>query len=540
MSRASQAAKSAATESRWGDAYRLLAGTALDELDVDDLDLLGTAGYLTGHDDEGLGAWTAAYQRCADAGDVSRAMQIGLRIGQCLGFKGDMARLNGWAERVGHLLADRDDDNVERGYLEYLLGFMRLFGHGDPPSARVHFERAGKIAARFGDRELATLAGITEGRMVIYGGELDRGVAMLDHAVVAIEARELSPLSTGNAYCVVIDACAELQDFTRCHAWSDSFVAWCDSQQELVLYRGNCFIHRAEVIRDLGNWSEALVEAQRACDRLAKPPILGSLAAASGLEGDLHRLLGDLPAAQVAYDRATELGSQPQPGLSLLRLAEGRSDAAHKMIHRVLAESDDPIGRSKILGAAVEISLAIGDVAVASELAAEFREVAAMIGTPLLRARAARAAAQAALARGDAKAALVEARTAFGIAQELGVRFDAASARLLVADACRALGDDDAATTEAGLAQRDLAALRVSVAPKAGNVDFPDGLTAREVDVLRLVAAGRTNRQIAGELFISEKTVSTHLSHIFTKLGLTTRAAATGYAFEHGLTTRGS
>jgi DNA-binding NarL/FixJ family response regulator len=294
-----------------------------------------------------------------------------------------------------------------------------------------------------------------------------------------------------------------------------------------VLYRGHCFVHRAEVFRELGDWAAGLEEARRACDRLAQPVMYGIIGAAHALEGDFQRLLGSFDAARASYERATELGTQPQPGLALLRLAEGDTAAAHAMIQRVLAESADPISRSRPLAAAVEIALAAGELDTAVTAADELRATAGELGTALLRARAAYAEGAVLLARDDVKRAIAELRRGLDGFNALEVRADAARARLLIAECCDALDDTDSAETERRTAQ---ATLRACAA--AGDKSTPDGLSSREVEVLRLVAQGKTNRVIAADLFISEKTVASHVSHIFTKLGVSSRSAATAYAFD--------
>lgn len=529
----------ACDSSRWGDAWRLLAEVDPDELDVDGLDRLATAAYLTGHGEEAVASWTDAHQRCARSGEVHRAAHFGATIAQGLAFKGDLARCRGWVDRVVRLLDDAGIDCVEQGYLEYGLGMLRIFEAGDLTGAREHFVQAGKVGARFTHRELLTLARIGEGRMLVYLGEIPEGMALLDEAMVSIEARELSPISTGDAYCTVIDACAELFDLARCRAWTESFVRWCDSQQDLVLYRGHCFLHRAEVIGMVGPWPDALDEARRACDRLAAPLLPTVIGAAHRIEGDLLRLLGHVDEAQTAYERAAELGHDPQPGLALLRVAEDRLDAADAMIRRALGEAEDPISRARLLGPYVEIVLTAGDVAAARDAAEELRSVATEIRTPLLRALASSAIGAVLLAEGDATAALIELRRAFNELNVLGVRYDAARTRLHIAEACDALGDHDAAAMEsrAGDATLDLLARRGDEmsADEARSADPPNGLTRRELDVLLMLAKGMTNRVIAQELFISEKTVASHVSHIFTKLAVTSRSAATAYAYDHGL-----
>lgn len=522
-------ARAACESSRWGDAWRLLSEVDPNALDVDDLDRLATAAFLTGHDHDAFATWTRAHQICVAEGTVHRAAYFGARLGQALGFMGDIARCRGWVDRVGGLLEEAGIDCVEQGYLEHGLGMMRLFEAGDLAGAHAHFVKAAKIAARFADRELATLARIAEGRMLIYLGDLAEGMALLDGAMVSIEAGDLSPLATGDAYCTVIDACSELFDLGRCRAWTDSFTRWCATQQELVLYRGHCFLHRAEVLGLLGNWHEALDEARHACERLAEPIHPSALAAASLIEGDLLRLMGHLDQAETAYQRASEHGRDPQPGLALLRVAQGRPDAGDAAIRRALGEAADPISRARLLGAYVEIVLGAGDVDAARVAAAELAQTATMLGTPLLRGHAGRASGAVLLADGDPAAACGELRRSVTELHELGVRFDAARVRLLLGDACAALGDHDTAAMERTAATATLESLRHTTPP----TDTGD-LTQRELEVLVLVAGGKTNRMIAVELIISEKTVASHVSHIFTKLGVTSRSAATAYAYDHG------
>jgi len=528
-------ARTACARHRWGDAWRLLSAVPVGDLDIDDLDRRATAAYLIGQDEAGFADWGRAHQACLDEGATHRAAHFGMKLAQGYGFKGDLARCRGWTDRTARLLDEAEIDCVEQGYLENALAMSRLMEHGDVAGAHAHFAQAGKIGGRFAHRELVTLARIGEGRMLVYLGEIAEGMALLDEAMVSIEAGELSPLATGDAYCTVIDACSELCDLARCRAWTESFVRWCDTQQELVLYRGHCFLHRAEVLLLSGAWAEALTEARQACDRLAAPVNPLALSGASSVEGDLLRLAGDLAGAEAAYRRADEVGVEPQPGLALLRLAQGRVDAAHATIRRALGETAGagPVSRARLLGPAVEIVLAAGDVVAARAAADELRSVAAEIGTPLLVATAAGSTGAVLLAEGDPAGALVELRRALNGYLVLDVPYEAARTRLLIAEACEAVGDHDAAAmaTEAARGVVDALGIDPGVTPSPA----PDGLSPRECEVLRQLARGLTNRGIAEALVISEKTVASHVSHIFTKLGVTSRAAATAYAYDHDL-----
>ena len=522
-------ARAACDRSRWGDAWRLLSAVELEALEADDLDRRATAAFLTGQHPDAFAAWTLAHQRCLEEGSVHRAAHFGARIGEALGFMGDIPRCRGWIDRVGDLLERTGIECVEQGYLEHGLGFLSVFEAGDLAGAHAHFVQAGKIARQYVHRELAALAAIAEARMLIYLGDLPEGLALLDGALVSIEAGDLSPLATGDAYCTAIDACSELYDLERCRSWTDSFTQWCAGQQQLVLYRGHCFMHRAEVTGLLGRWPEALEEARQACTHLADPVHPMALAAASLIEGDLLRLMGDHDGAEASYRRASEHGRDPQPGLALLRVAQGRLDAGDAAIRRALGEAGDPMTRARLLVAYVEIVLETDDVAAARPAAVELGEIASMFGSGLLTAFARRAMGAVLLAEGDAAGALVELRASCNELHRLGVVHEGARARLLLSAACTALGDHDTAAMEAAAAEAALGARRSAPATRE-----PGDLTDREHEVLVLLAAGQSNRAIAQALFISDKTVASHVSHIFTKLGVTSRSAATAHAYDHG------
>jgi len=530
-------ARRAFSEQRWADARCVLAALPTEDLEPDDVHRYATASYLTGHDTEAFDLWARAHRQCAEQGDVERAVEYGIRLAQGLGFKGDVARSRGWVDRTARLLDRLNVECVQHGYLEHGLGMCQLFESGDVPGARERFSKAGKIAERHRDAELAAFARMGEGRMLIYLGEVTKGLALLDEAMTAVEAHEIPAMAIGDAYCTVIDACHELFDVRRCETWTASFTRWCDEQQGLVLYRGHCLLHRAELSLLRGAWPEALIEAREACARLAEPVSHATLGGANYLEGELHRLLGNAPAAEAAYRLANEHGCPPQPGLALLRLAEGNVGAAAATIRRVLAETEGAVPRVRVLIAAVDILLAADDVETAGAASSELEELAGAIGAPLLLAHAARAAASTSFATGDARGALTAARRAVSAYCELDAPYDAALARLVLADACDALGDHDGGVLERETAAATLAALgaRAPGRPADEAATLPGGLTARELEVLVILAQGKTNRVIADELFISEKTVASHVSHIFTKLGVASRSAATAYAFAHGL-----
>lgn len=527
----------------WGRAYADLALADRDEpLAVEDLERLASAAYLVGRSDESAEAWARAHLECARLGEVARAARCAFWLAFALLNNGELARGGGWVDRAQRLLDDRRLDCVEQGYLRYAAALRSVFS-GDVEAALEGFSRATGAGERFLDPELVTLARIGLGRCLVYAGRVEEGVALLDEAMVAVGAQEISPIAVGDAYCTVIEGCQELFDVRRAQEWTAAFTRWCDEQPELVLYRGQCLVHRAEIQMLRGAWAEALEGLGRALERLADPEGPRVLGNASYVRGELHLRRGELGAAEEAFRAAHQWGREPQPGLALLRLAQGRDDVADAMVRRALREADDPLTRARLLGPCSEVVLACGgDVAAARAAADELAALAADLDKPYLDALAAQVVGAVLLAEGDASGALVVLRRAWRGWRELEAPYDAARTRVLLARACRALDDDDSAEMELDAARA--AFLELGAGPDAAVAAalsritvaaLPGGLTAREGEVLALVAKGLTNREVAHELVISEKTVASHVSHVFTKLGLTSRAAATAYAYEHGL-----
>ena len=539
-------ARDAFDRQAWRRAYEHLSDAAGDEpLEVDDLERLATAAYLTGRSDESSEAWARAHQECARIGEVAKAARCAFWLAFALLNSGQVERGGGWVDRAQRLLDDRKLDCVEQGYLRYTAGLRALFT-GDGEDAFKRFTEAVGIGERYLDPELTALARIGIGRCLIYQGEVAAGVALLDEAMVSVEARELSPIAVGDAYCTVIEGCVELFDVRRAQVWTAALGQWCDAQPELVLYRSQCLVHRAEVMQLRGAWTEALAELEGFVARLAAPGEQ-TLGAVEYLRGELRRLTGDLAGSERSYAAAGSLGHDTQPGLALLRLAQGRVGAADSAVRRALGEAADPMTRVRLLGPFVAIVLAGGDVSAASSAAAELAAIADQFDMPFVRAVAAQARGQVLLAEADPSGAIVELRRAWRAWQELDAPLEAARARVNIGVACRALGDGDGAAMEFDAARTVFVGL--GAAPDVAEMarltgarpaEEPGGLSAREREVLLLVASGKSNRDVAGLLVISEKTVASHISHILTKLGLPSRTAATAYAYEHGLLGEGS
>jgi DNA-binding NarL/FixJ family response regulator len=526
----------------WTDAYGLLATADRDEpLQPDDLELLATAGYLIGKDAESMEIWTRAHQEFLGRGAVARAARCAFWLGFCLMHQGERARAGAWITRGRELLESTCHDCVERGYLLLPLALQRVFA-GDTAGGYRMFCEAAEIGDRFSDRDLIALARHSRGRVLIRMGEIQDGVRLLDEAMIAVDAGEVSPLVVGEVYCSVLEGCLEIFDLRRAQEWTAALTRWCEAQPDLVPYRGQCLVRRAEILQLHGAWPEAIDAARQACNRLLQPSPQPASGAAFYQCGELHRLRGEFSEADEAYRQANRYGRKPQPGLALLRVAQSQTETATAAIRLAVGEAHGIEMRSRLLPAYVEIMLAAGDIPAARLAADELASLAGNLEATVLTAVAAQARGAVLLAEADARAALPVLRQAWTAWQEVEAAYEAARVRVLIGLASRDLGDVDTAEMEFDAARwifQQLGArpdlTRVEALSRAHRPASAGGLSAREIQVLRLVAAGKTNRQIAAELFISERTVERHLSNIFNKLDLPSRSAATAYVYEHDL-----
>ncbi|MDP8932478.1 MAG: DNA-binding response regulator, partial [Actinomycetota bacterium] len=322
---------------------------------------LAIAAYLTGRDDECADLLDRAHHGFLDGREVTRAVRCAFWMGFMLLTRGEMARAGGWLARAERLLEEAQEDCVERGYLLLPLAFQNVFA-GDFQAVYDTFAEALEIGERFDDLDLVTMARHGQGRALMRLGQTADGLALLDEAMVAVTAGEVSPIIAGHVYCSVIEACQEIFDLRRAQEWTEALGRWCESQPDLVPYRGQCLVHRSQIMQIRGAWSEALEEARRACDRLAEPNVHPAVGMAFYQRAELHRLRGELSEAEEAYREASRWGHDPQPGLALLRLAQGRLDNAVAAIRRVVSEARDAVSRSKVLPAYVEVMLEAGDV----------------------------------------------------------------------------------------------------------------------------------------------------------------------------------
>ncbi len=523
----------------WGESYRLFEAADRDApLDPDDLERLATAAYLVGREAESEAVRARAHQTFLDRGNREGAARSASRLGFGILQRGAIAPASGWFARAERILDEAQLDCAVRGYL-LIPAAIQSIVQGNAAAGDATFTRAAEIARRFGDRELASLACSGRGRALIRLGRVAEGVALLDEAMVAVIAGDVTPILAGDIFCTVLEGCQETFDLRRAYEWSMSLAHWCAAQPDLVRYRGECLLYRAEVMQLRGKWSDAFEDAQRACELLASRPAAG---AAFYRLGEIHRLRGDFAEAEASYARANERGRKPQPGLSLLRFAQGQTGTAVAAIRGVLLDTRVPGARATALAAAVDILLAADDLEHARAAAVELVEIGQNIGTPLLHAASAHATGAIRLAEGEIAAASTSLRDAWEIWRDLEMPYEQAQTCLLMAAVCERRGDRDGHRLELDAARALFT--QVDAEPclaritqlLEGNARQPAGpLSEREAQVLRLIAAGKTNRDIAEALFISEKTVARHVSNIFDKVGVSSRSAATAWAYQHNL-----
>ena len=520
----------------WTESYRLLDSADPDApLEPDDLERLATAAYLMGRDDESERFRERAHQAFLERGDREGAARSAFLLAVGLQQRGALAPASGWFARAQSTLDEAHLDCVVRGYL-LVPAAIQCIVRGDPARGHALFTQAAEIASQFGDRDLASLACNGRGRSLICLGQIREGVTLLDEAMAAVTAGDVSPILAGDIYCSVLEACQEIFDLRRAYEWTTSLARWCGTQPDLVRYRGECLLYRAEVMQWRGKWDDAAHDAETACELLMSRPMAG---AAFYRVGEIHRLRREFARAEGAYTRANERGRKPQPGLSLLRLAQGQIDAAAASIRGTLADTRARPTRAHILRAAVEILLAADDLDNARESATELSGMASVSGAPFLSAASAHATGAVLLSEGDIGAASALLRQAWELWRDLEMPYEEAQTCLLMAAVCARRGDNDGRRLELDAARKLLKHLNAETC--LSSIEQPSGramsqhVSAREVQVLRLLAAGKANRAIAEELFISEKTVARHVSNIFDKAGVSSRAGATAWAYQHNL-----
>jgi len=530
--------RQACADAAWLDASAHLSrADEVAPLEPADLELLATASYMLGNDAAYAACLERAHHAYLAAGNTRRAVRCVFWIGHNRLFRGETVQASGWFARAHRILGDQDC--VEAGYLLVPVWLMEM-DRGDFERGHATAVRAEEVGVRFGDVDLAWLARDEQGRALLNLGCVEEGLRLVDEAMIAAMSGELSPIVTGIVYCNTLAFCQDALEVAHAREWMLALVRWCDSQPAMVEHNGLCQVHRAEVLELGGAWADALDAAELAADRFDKG-VLNQFAGGTARyrQGEIHRLRGDFEAAEQAFREAGVRGCEPQPGLALLRLGQGDRASSAAAIRRALRETVQRLPRARLLPAFVQIMLAAGEMDDASSASAELDEIAQSQGTTVLRAHAAYAAGSVALAGDDPAGALVALRRALGLWLGLAAPYEVARTRTLIALACRALADEDTAAMELDAALASFTTL--GALPDVARVDAlrpgrgKHGLTEREEEVLRLVATGRSNREIATTLMISEHTVARHVQNILAKVGASSRTAASAFAHKHGL-----
>lgn len=534
-----QAARELYARHAWHRAFEALQRLDQQEgLEAHDLEKLGWAAALVGHDDILLPTLERLYHLRRDRGERLAAARHAFWLGFRSMALGEGARGAAWMGRCQELVDEHGDDCVEQGYL-LLVPIRKCLGSGDAEAAAEMAARATALGKRFSDPDLVALSRNLEGRALTQLGRIEEAMARFDESMLPAASGELSPIVTGIIYCAVITCCQQVFALQRAREWTEALAQWCEAQPELVTFQGSCQVHRSEILQLSGEWEKALAHAERACcgEFAADRDAVGD---AFYMRGEIYRLRGELAEAEQAYLKSSQLGRDPQPGLAQLRAAQGRHRVAFQALKRLLGETTDPLARARLLPPFLEICLALEELAEARAAATELDRIASEYESEVLGAMSAHARGLWLLSQGDAQGALGPLRRAFYVWQRLGAPYPQARSQLALSRACRALGDSEGASLclEAARAlfeklgaAHDLA----EIDGGRGTTGSAQGLTPRELQVLRLVATGKTNRMIASELELSEKTIDRHVSNIFQKIDVNSRAAATAYAYEHAL-----
>ncbi|HET6362486.1 MAG TPA: LuxR C-terminal-related transcriptional regulator [Gemmatimonadota bacterium] len=530
----------AARQTSWAEIYDTLRVRDPSDMTPREHEQLADAAWWLSKPSESIAARQRAYSGSVESGDAEHAATMAARLSIEHFGRGDPAVGAGWLMKARRH-ADDIPEGAGHGFLLVVEATIARYS-GDLPRAQELVERATGIARRFPDPDLTAMAIHTQGIVLILLGEIDRGVALLDEAMASVVSGQLTPFFTGIVYCNVIGTCLEIADVRRADQWSEAARVWCESLPPESPFPGMCRINRAEVARLRGAWSEAEAEATRASVELMGFDPMGA-AQAFYETGEIRRRIGNLAGAEECFARAREIGFDPQPGLALLRFSQGKTDAALSALTLAVGTSprESRLQQARLLAALVDVALAVQDLDAATGAADRLAELAEGSGQSILQATAETAAGAVQTARGDGRAAVDSLRRAGGMWRDLRLPYEAARARVLLGQALRAAGDEDDAVFElrSAIAAFDrlgaVPDLDAASALLPGTDALPGGLSPREVQVLRLVAAGKSNREIAAELVISEHTVARHLQNMFVKMGVSSRSAATAFAFEHDI-----
>jgi class 3 adenylate cyclase len=436
----------------WDEAYEALTRADHEgSLGGEGLALLASAAYWTAHPDETVEGYERAHEAYLKEGDRAAAALAAFRVAEQHGMRMAMSQAQGWAARAQRL-AEEFPDSPVHGWMAWMGGLIAWF-QSDFDAAIAAYDQAQELARRSGDRDLAWMSVHDKGHALCLIGRSDEGFALLDEAMAAVIGGEVGPDTAGYIYCGMIGACSKLGEYARASEWTEATLRWCE-RQSVPAFPGICRIHKAELMRLHGSLSAAEQEALHACQELPRFNFFSGLGPANYELGEARRRLGDLRGAEEAFSQAHQYGFSPEPGLSLIRLSQGKTDAAAAAIRQALTDAAGNRCREvRLLAAQAEIALSVGDVEAAASASERLDSVVESFRAAALRALAAGVRGEVRLARGDAQGALGDLRQAQRGWQEVDAPYEVADVRMVLARALRELGDQDAALMEARAAR---------------------------------------------------------------------------------------
>jgi len=523
---------------KWTDTYiRLSKANKKNTLEPKELEKLAQAAYLIGRDAESFQFLERAHQGYLDQKKVEKAVRCAFWLGLMLMNAGEKARGSGWIARGERLISDlHNQESPEKGLLLIPQALGELSA-GRGAKAQQIFELVALAGEQFHNVDLLALGRLGLGQAMIQQGEIANGIKLLDEMMITIETEEVFPLVNGIVYCAVIESFRKVWDLERAQEWTAALTRWCDAQPDLVPFRGECLVRRAEIFQFHGEWPKALEETMDACDLLTQHHGESAAGEAYYRQAELHRLVGNYKKAKDCYHEAAKRGRNPQPGLALQRLAQGQNAAAETSIRNTLQETKDPKRRAELLPAVVSILTTVKQTEDALKAAKELCDIAKDFNVPYLLAMCSYCQGIVLQEKGNTRLSLEHLQKALKFWNTLNLPYESACTRELKGLVYLELNDKDNSDAELMAAKwlyEQLGAIpnleRVNRLLKKERSPETHGLSLRELQVLRLVASGKTNKVIADELFISERTVDRHVSNIFNKLGVSSRVEATALA----------
>lgn len=535
------AAREAYNNGDWADATALfLRADAEAALGIEDLESLVWAAAVSAHDKEMLATLERVYAHHVENQDHARSAQAAFWSGIRNMMIGDVSIGAGWLQRAAKHAAQTEPDCVQRGYLLLPRVFMNR-AKGDYETAVEIADEAMKFGEKCDEPDLVALAGSLKGSILFLLGRIDDGYDPIDEVMLLATGAKLSPLVTAIVYCEIVTSCCRVQEMVRAREWTAILTAWCQRNPQARAFGGVCKVHRAEILQLEGNWNDAYSEAEQAGKSLAGTTEQTAMALAAYWQGEILRLRGNNRESEREYRRASEIGIDPQPGFSLLRLSQNRLDDAVSMISRSLKTAADMPEKAALLPAAIEILIAKEDLDAAQVLCAEMASIADSYATEVLLRVADQCHGALAMAQEDYSVAVSALKRARDYWTEFGAPYLVGRLRVDIARGMMAMGDDVSANMELDAAEKLFSEL--GAAPDLAHIGSmraasrpspTGGLTLREKDVLRRMADGETNREIAEALGLSPKTVNRHVENIFDKLEVSSRAAAVAVSLKAG------